>query len=107
MGKYGREDIIKKWVESGLILDGLHLMDDNKPMLKVMKSVKKHIINEPNNINELNMDNIGGYLHFYIVDGNLKRKIIPPNLKDAFLERFGSNLLNTTESELNEFMSNI
>lgn len=49
---------------------------------------------------------IGGYLHFYIKDGVTKRKFIPVELKDAFMERFGHDLLNADENEVDEFIKN-
>jgi len=58
---------------------------------------------------ELNVKNaqIGGYLHFYIKDGELKRKIIPAELKDAFIDKFGHDLLNADENEVDEFIKNL
>ena len=57
---------------------------------------------------ELNVENaqIGGYLHFYIKDGELKRKIIPAELKDAFIDKFGHDLINADENEVDEFIKN-
>jgi hypothetical protein len=57
----------------------------------------------------LNVKNaqIGGYLHFYIKDGELKRKIIPAELKDAFIDKFGHDLLNADENEVDEFIKNL
>jgi hypothetical protein len=57
---------------------------------------------------ELNIENtqIGGYLHFYIKDGELKRKIIPAELKDAFIDKFGHDLLNADENKVDEFIKN-
>ena len=40
-----KEEIIKKWEESGL-LDGLTEMDKDHPMLKVIESIKEQRINE-------------------------------------------------------------
>ena len=40
-----KEEIIKKWEESGL-LDGLTEMDKDHPMVKVMKLIGKQGINE-------------------------------------------------------------
>ena len=40
-----KEEIIKKWEESGL-LDGLTEMDKDHPMLKVIESIEKQRINE-------------------------------------------------------------
>jgi hypothetical protein len=40
-----REEITKKWEESG-ILDGLTEMDEDHPMLKVIESIEKQRINE-------------------------------------------------------------
>ena len=40
-----KEEIIKKWEESGL-LDGLTEMDKDHPMLKVIESIGKQGINE-------------------------------------------------------------
>jgi hypothetical protein len=55
---------------------------------------------------ELNVENvqIGGYLHFYVKEGELKRKIIPAELKDAFIDKFGHDLLNADENEVDEFI---
>ena len=47
---------------------------------------------------------IGGYLHFYIKDGEIKRKFIPKELKDSFMGKFGHDLLNADENEVNEFL---
>ena len=47
---------------------------------------------------------IGGYIHFYIKDGVTKTKFIPVELKDEFLNKFGSDLLNADEGEVNEFI---
>ena len=57
---------------------------------------------------ELNVENvqIGGYLHFYIKDGETKRKFIPVELKDSFMDKFGHDLLNTDENEVDEFIKN-
>jgi oligoribonuclease (3'-5' exoribonuclease) len=49
---------------------------------------------------------IAGYLHFYIKDDILKRKLIPIELKDAFMEKFGHDLLNADENEVDEFVKN-
>jgi hypothetical protein len=40
-----KEEIIKKWEESGL-LDGLTEMDKDHPMLKIMELIGKREINE-------------------------------------------------------------
>ena len=58
--------------------------------------------------NELNVENVqvAGYMHFYIKDGQTKTKIIPVELKDAFMEKFGNDLLNADEDEVNEFIIN-
>lgn len=40
-----KEEIIKKWEESG-ILDGLTEMDKDHPMLKVIELIKEQRINE-------------------------------------------------------------
>jgi hypothetical protein len=58
---------------------------------------------------ELNVENvqIGGYSHFYIKDGELKRKIIPAELKDAFIDKFGDDLLNADEKKVDEFIKNL
>jgi hypothetical protein len=40
-----KEEIIKKWEESGL-LDGLTEMDKDHPMLKVMELIGKRGVNE-------------------------------------------------------------
>jgi hypothetical protein len=40
-----KEEIIKKWEESGL-LDGLTEMDKDHPMLKIIESIKEQGINE-------------------------------------------------------------
>jgi hypothetical protein len=48
---------------------------------------------------------IGGYLHFYVKDGDIKRKFIPAELKNSFMERFGHDLLNADENEVNEFIA--
>jgi len=57
---------------------------------------------------ELNVENVqvAGYMHFYIKDGQPKTKIIPVELKDAFLERFGNDLLNANEDDVVEFIKN-
>jgi len=49
---------------------------------------------------------IGGYIHHYIKDKEVKSKFIPAELKDSFLERFGDDLLNTDENEMDEFINN-
>ena len=58
--------------------------------------------------NELNVENtqVAGYMHFYIKDGQTKTKIIPVELKDSFMEKFGNDLLNADEDEVNEFIIN-
>ena len=58
--------------------------------------------------NELNVENVqvAGYMHFYIKDGQTKTKIIPGELKDSFMEKFGNDLLNAEEDEVNEFIIN-
>jgi hypothetical protein len=43
-----KDEIIKKWEESGL-LDGLKEMDKDHPMLKVIKSNKNQKIKENDN----------------------------------------------------------
>ena len=57
---------------------------------------------------ELNVENaqIGGYSHFYIKDGEIKRKFIPVELKDAFIDKFGHDLINADENEVDEFIKN-
>jgi len=57
---------------------------------------------------EFDLENIkvGGYIHFYIKDGKTKTKIIPVELKDAFIEKFGDDPLNADESEIEEFIKN-
>ncbi len=50
---------------------------------------------------------IGGYLHFYIKDGHTKSKFIPKELKDSFIEKFGHDLLNADENEVDEFIKNL
>lgn len=52
-----------------------------------------------------NEPQIGGYLHFYVKDGEIKRKFIPAELKNSFMERFGHDLLNADENEVNEFIA--
>lgn len=54
----------------------------------------------------LNIENteIGGFIHYYIKDGVTKSKFIPLDLKDSFLEKFGYDLLNTDEDEVDEFI---
>ncbi len=47
---------------------------------------------------------IGGYLHFYIKDGETKRKFIPVELKNSFMEKFGHDLLNADENEVEAFI---
>ena len=49
---------------------------------------------------------IGGYIHHYIKNKEVKSKFIPVELKDAFIERFGNDLLNTDEDEMDEFIKN-
>ena len=58
---------------------------------------------------ELNIENvqIGGYLHFYIKDGEIKRKFIPVELKEAFIDKFGHDLLNADENKVDEFIKNL
>ena len=58
--------------------------------------------------NELNVENVqvAGYMHFYIKDGQTKTKIIPVELKDDFMEKFGNDLLNADEDEVDEFIKN-
>ena len=55
---------------------------------------------------KLEMENvpIGGYIHHYIKDKELKSKFIPVELKDAFMEKFGHDLLNADENEVDEFI---
>ena len=65
-----------------------------------------YIGNDPQFINN-NETQIGGYLHFYIKDGETKRKFIPVELKDAFIDKFGHDLLNTDENEVDEFIKNL
>ena len=48
---------------------------------------------------------IAGYLHFYMKNGELKKKIIPAELKEAFMEKFGNDLLNADEDEVNNFLN--
>ena len=57
---------------------------------------------------KLEMENvpIGGYIHYYIKEKELKTKFIPAELKDSFLERFGDDLLNTDENDIDEFIKN-
>jgi hypothetical protein len=57
---------------------------------------------------ELNVENVqvAGYMHFYIKNGQTKTKIIPVELKNAFIERFGNDLLNADEDEVVEFIKN-
>jgi hypothetical protein len=45
-------------------------------------------------------------MHFYIKNGQTKTKIIPVELKNAFIERFGNDLLNADEDEVAEFIKN-
>ena len=52
------------------------------------------------------MIKIIGYSHLYIKDGESKMKLIPKRLKDSFLDKFGNDLLNTDENEINEFLNN-
>ena len=49
---------------------------------------------------------IGGYIHYYIKDKEVKSKFIPVELKDSFLEKFGNDLLNIDEDEMNKFINN-
>jgi hypothetical protein len=57
---------------------------------------------------ELNVENVqvAGYMHLYIKDGQTKTKIIPIELKNVFMERFGNDLLNADEDEVAEFIKN-
>ncbi len=57
---------------------------------------------------KLNLENvqIGGYTYFYFKDKHLKSKFIPVELKDSFMGRFGNDLLNTDENEVDEFIKN-
>ena len=48
---------------------------------------------------------IGGYLHFSVKDGDIKRKFIPAELKNSFMKRFGHDLLNADENEVDEFIA--
>ncbi len=50
---------------------------------------------------------IAGYLHFYIKNKEVKTKFIPVELKDAFIERFGNDLLNTDEDKVDEFLNEL
>jgi hypothetical protein len=47
---------------------------------------------------------IAAYIHYYIKDGELRRKFIPVDLKDSFLEKFGHDLLNADENEVEKFL---
>jgi hypothetical protein len=47
---------------------------------------------------------IGGYMHFYVKDGEFKRKIIPIELKDTFMKKFGHDLMNADEKAVDEFI---
>ena len=49
---------------------------------------------------------IAGYFHFYMKNGELKKKIIPVELQEAFMEKFGNDLLNADEDEVNNFLNN-
>lgn len=49
---------------------------------------------------------IGGYITYYIKNNELLPKLIPVELKDAFFERFGDDLLNVNENEVDEFIKN-
>jgi hypothetical protein len=49
---------------------------------------------------------IAGYLHFYVKNGELKKKIIPVELQEAFMEKFGNDLLNADEDEVDKFLNN-
>jgi len=57
---------------------------------------------------KLNLENvqIGGYIHYYFKDGELKRKIIPVELRDSFMDTFGHDLLNADEKEVDIFIKN-
>ena len=48
-----KEEIIKKWEESGL-LDELTEMDKDHPMLKVIESIRKQGINELPDVKPMN-----------------------------------------------------
>ena len=48
--------------------------------------------------------NIAGYEYFYLKDNRLKSKLIPTNLKDLILEKFGDAIIHIDEETLNNFI---
>lgn len=48
--------------------------------------------------------NIGGYTLFYIKDGVTKSKFLSIQLKDSLFEKFGEDLSNVDEKEMDEFI---
>lgn len=54
----------------------------------------------------INKENIitVGYKHYYLKNGELKSKFVPVEAKDAFLEKFGDDLPNANEEEVEKFL---
>lgn len=90
-----QKEIIQKWKDSG-ILDGIYKMDDNSPMLKIMKSGMKYIINELPDITPIpkfevgdRIKNIGANLSFK----NMTGKVIYVNTsKEDYLIQFDGKI---------------
>jgi len=49
---------------------------------------------------------IAGYIHYYLCEGQLKSQIIPKEIKEDFLKKFGHDLIHSNENEINNFIEN-
>jgi hypothetical protein len=55
-----------------------------------------------NKISRFSEDLLVGYTIYYVVDGKLKSKLIPKELKEAFVSKFGEDLINGNEEKWKE-----
>jgi hypothetical protein len=55
-----------------------------------------------NKISRFSEDLLVGYTIYCIVDGELKSKLIPKELKEAFVSKFGEDLINGNEEKWKE-----
>jgi hypothetical protein len=78
-------------------------IENNLPPFDNLDDDGNYVGNDPRFMKDDESQTVG-YLHFYIKDGDLKRKFIPVELKDSFIEQFGHDLLNADENEVDEFI---